>query len=193
MNVYDFDDTIYKGDSTFDFYKYSLKKKPSIIFSFPLISAIKFLLGLEKKVVWKEKFYRFFRRIDNMDLHVESFWKEHKKNIKEYYLLQQRESDVVISASPEFLLKPICDELGIEYLIASRVDKKTGKYSGENCWGEEKVRRFFEVFGNKKIDKFYSDSYSDTPLARISKEAYLVDGENLLNWEKWDKDLGKIY
>ena len=29
MNVYDFDGTIYDGDSTFDFYKYCMKKHPA--------------------------------------------------------------------------------------------------------------------------------------------------------------------
>ena len=31
MNVYDFDKTIYKGDSTLDFYFFCLRKKPIII------------------------------------------------------------------------------------------------------------------------------------------------------------------
>lgn len=30
MNVYDFDKTIYNGDSTIDFYLYSLRKKPQL-------------------------------------------------------------------------------------------------------------------------------------------------------------------
>ena len=32
MNVYDFDDTIYAGDSTVDFFFYCLKKKPAIVY-----------------------------------------------------------------------------------------------------------------------------------------------------------------
>ncbi|MBF1089242.1 MAG: haloacid dehalogenase-like hydrolase, partial [Solobacterium sp.] len=35
-----------------------------------------------------------------------------------------------------------------------------------------------------KIENFYSDSYSDTPLARIAENAYLVKGDNLLPWDK---------
>ena len=35
MNVYDFDGTIYDGDSTIDFFFYSLKKKPSLICYLP--------------------------------------------------------------------------------------------------------------------------------------------------------------
>lgn len=35
MNVYDFDNTIYDGDSSIDFYFFVLRKKPSIIFLLP--------------------------------------------------------------------------------------------------------------------------------------------------------------
>ena len=36
INVYDFDKTIYNGDSTIDFYLFCLKKKFSIILLLPL-------------------------------------------------------------------------------------------------------------------------------------------------------------
>ena len=68
--------------------------------------------------------------------------------------------------------------------MASVVDMHTGKYNGLNCHGEEKVRRYREVFNNTTIENFYSDSYSDTPLARIATNAYLVKGDNLLPWDK---------
>ena len=31
MNVYDFDNTIYDGESVFDFYHYSVRKQPKLI------------------------------------------------------------------------------------------------------------------------------------------------------------------
>ena len=139
MNVYDFDDTIYHGDSTFDFYKFCLKKKPSVIFCFPVITALRFVLGFEKKLVFKERFYRFLTCFSDVDTLVEDFWKTHIKNVKDWYKTQHKEDDVIISASPEFLLTPACRILGIRHLMASRVNKRTGKYTGENCWGEEKV------------------------------------------------------
>ena len=43
--------------------------------------------------------------------------------------------------------------------------------------------RFREIFADAEIDKFYSDSYSDTPLAEISNKAYIVKGEELLPWD----------
>ena len=107
----------------------------------------------------------------------------HRAKIKKFYLNQQKDDDVIISASPEFLLEPICQSLGIRFLMASRVDKNTGVYDGENCHGKEKVRRFCEIFPNGKIGEFYSDSYSDTPLAEIAEKAFIVKGETLEDWK----------
>ena len=80
------------------------------------------------------------------------------------------------------MLEPICATLGIGYLMASKVDPHTGIYSGVNCHGKEKVRRFYERFPDGKIDEFYSDSYSDAPLAAIAEKAFLVKGTELKNW-----------
>jgi phosphoserine phosphatase len=102
--------------------------------------------------------------------------------IKEFYIKARQDSDVVISASPEFLLRPVCDSLNIKNLIASRVDKNTGRYSGENCWGAEKLRRLREEMGNASVREFYSDSLSDAPLAEIAETAYIVRGENIIPW-----------
>lgn len=184
MNVYDFDETIYDGDSTVDFYKYCLRLKPYIIFRFPFVTAVRFLLDSRKKLLFKERFYRFLSAFDDIDKTVEHFWDSHEKNIKRWYTENRRADDVVISASPEFLLEPICKRLGISVLMASVVDKKTGLYSGENCWGKEKVRRFYERFEDGKIDCFYSDSYSDAPLAEIAKSAFIVKKNEITDWNK---------
>ena len=37
MNVYDFDNTIYDGESCFDLFKFYLKKDPSLLKSFPTV------------------------------------------------------------------------------------------------------------------------------------------------------------
>ena len=60
--------------------------------------------------------------------------------------------------------------------------EKTGKYSGLNCHGEEKVRRYREVYGDAPIDSFYSDSRSDAPLAGLAAHAYLVHGDERNPW-----------
>ncbi len=177
MNVYDFDGTIYNGDSSIDFYLFCIKKKPAVLFK----SIIKQLSGVVlytakriPKEIYKEKYFSFLKHICADDKLINEFWDTKSSCVKTWYLTQKENSDVIISASPEFLLKPICERLNIS-LIASRVDSYTGKFTGKNCYGEEKVERFYEKYPDATIDKFYTDSKSDYPLARISKQAFLVD------------------
>lgn len=185
MNVYDFDKTIYDGDSTADFFMFSLRRHKKILLTLPstLGAFLRFyVFHVGNKTQFKEVMYRFLRYCD-AEKDVRDFWETHKGNIKGYYLSQRRDDDVIISASPEFLLEPICEKLKIKQLIASRVDSSTGKYTGLNCHGEEKVKRFREEFHDAEIDEFYSDSYSDSPLAKISGKAFLVSGDKLSEWD----------
>ena len=188
VNVYDFDKTIYDGDSTAHFYFYCVRRFPSVLFWLPYqgFSFLLYVLGVYKKTQFKERFYRFFRRVKDIETVVEQFWNEKQGGIKAWYLAGRKEDDVIISASPEFLLRPICNRLGIRHLIASRVDARSGAYDGQNCYGEEKALRFRAEFPDGVIDNFYSDSLSDAPLAHLATEqAYLVAGETLLEWNKY--------
>ncbi len=184
MNVYDFDKTIYDGDSTADFYLFSLKRHKKIITLAPsLFGAFMkyYVFKIGTKTDFKQVMYRFLRYCDT-DRDIADFWEINKIKIKKYYLNQKKDDDVIISASPEFLLEPIMRILNINTLMASRVDKHTGIYDGINCHGKEKVLRFYDKFPNGKIEEFYSDSYSDTPLAEIADKAYIVKGEKLSKW-----------
>ena len=189
MNVYDFDKTIYDGDSTEDFIIMCLKKQPRLIFRFIRcgISFAAYRTGLVSKTAFKEVMYRFLRDIDNIDDYVQEFWDSHIKKIKKFYIANQKADDVIISASPEFLLRDVCQRLGIKHLIASKIDKYTGCCLGINCFGEEKVRRFYTQYSSEhgripQIDEFYSDSLSDAPLAKLAKHAYIVVGEDTVLW-----------
>lgn len=184
MNVYDFDKTIYYDDSTTDFFFYCIRKFPKTWLSFPslLWGGLGYVLHIYTKTQAKEQMYSFLKGVPNIDEVLEQFWDLHEHKIKSWYRNQQSEDDVVISASPEFLLRPICKRLKIQYLLASRVDKKTGKTTGENCWGQEKVKRFEQMDYYGEVDEFYSDSYSDDPLAQLAKKSYLVDGDRRLPW-----------
>lgn len=187
MNIYDFDKTIYDGDSTAAFIGYCAKRyKKTFITLLPTVWAfILYSIGIYTKTQFKEKMYRFLQYIPDIDLALEDFWDTHEKNILDYYKKQMQQSDIIISASPEFLLEPICRRLGIERLIASKVDKHTGKYEGENCWGAEKVSRLYEKYNITECDNFYSDSYSDTPLANIASSAYIVRKNTLSPWDEY--------
>ena len=136
------------------------------------------LLGLADKTRVKQRFYRYLRHVPDVREEVERFWLTHDKNLKDWYFAQKREDDLIISASPEFLLEPLMNRLGLA-LIASRVVPETGVYEGLNCHGEEKVRRMREAEPETQIDGFYSDSKSDTPLAKLARNAFMVTGDEI--------------
>ena len=176
MNVYDFDKTIYDGDSSIDFYLFCIKKKPSVLFKSMLKQISGAALYAFKRITkerYKEKFFSFLRYVSVNDRMLDDFWSAHNKKLKNWYLNQKADSDVVISASPEFLLQPICKELGVS-LIASKVDPATGRFTGKNCRGQEKVKRFTESYPDETIDEFYTDSKSDYPLAALATKAFMV-------------------
>ena len=109
---------------------------------------------------------------------LNEFWSANNKKVKDWYLSQKANNDVVISASPEFLLQPICNKLGVS-LIASKVDPSTGQFAGKNCHGQEKIKRFTELYPNETIDEFYTDSKSDYPFAALATKAYMVKKDEI--------------
>lgn len=183
MNVYDWDKTIYDGDSSVDFYKYCLKHHKNIARLWPrqARAAAQYKRGKITKTEMKTVFYEYFKLIPNIKTVVENFWDEHESNIKTWYYDIQRSDDLIISASPEFLLEPICNKLNVA-LIASVVDPHTGANLRPNCFGSEKVVRMKELYSMDDMEAFYSDSYSDDPLAQYAKKAYYVVGDELKPW-----------
>ncbi len=177
MNVYDFDGTIYHGDSSRDFYFYCLKRQPSIAWRIPaqVAGILLYAMKIISKTKGKELFFSFLKSLDNIESLVDDFWTCHSHRIKPWYLQQARKDDLIISASPEFLLEPICKKLGIG-CIASVVNPRTGSFLGKNCYGYEKAIRFNSAYPNTTIDSFYSDSISDKSLAELAKHPFLVSG-----------------
>ncbi len=183
INLFDFDETIYDGDSTVDFFKFIFKKKPiTILWLFVmLINVILYGLRIINKTSMKQTFYKIFTFIDINDDLLNEFWDNHEKNIKKFYIDRKHEDDIVISASPEFLLRPICKRLGVKDMMASKVDSKTGKYEGINCHDVEKVRRLNEKYSNYQVIESFSDSIkSDRAILELAEKAYQVKGDRLI-------------
>ena len=190
MNVYDFDGTIYKGDSTVDFYFYELSHNFKVLKAIPIQikGFFNFLRGKISKTEFKQCFYTFLLYVDDIEWEISSFWKKYDAKIATWYLAQKQSDDLIISASPEFLLQPIAEQLCIKGVIASKVDMYTGECYGYNCYGKEKVVRLKEIQSvsdelNVEIENFYSDSNSDLPLARLAKRSYLVKGKKIKKWD----------
>lgn len=185
MNVYDFDKTIFYPDSSYCFVRYCLRRFPRAVLKALPASCLTGLQWAVKRCETKElkeKLFSFLPYLDDVDRIVLEFWDEHRDRIAAWYRKQKQADDLIISASPEFLLRPIADELGVA-LIATRMDRHTGLIVGNNCHDAEKISRFLKDYPGGKVDKFYSDSLSDSPMAWFAEEAWLVkDGTEFTPW-----------
>lgn len=193
--LYDFDGTIYDGDSSVDFFKFCLKKDKSIYKMLPKL-VIKFLAYKSKNITdteLKEFIFSFLKNFKNVDEIVKEFWKTHESKIKNFYLEKKHDQDIIISASPEFLLKPICEKLKVKDLIASDVDKTTGKFKKPNNRGEAKVKEFYKKYPKAEILEMYSDSLHDKPLLDLAKKSYFVKKNKLYDYKTYKPNLIKRF
>lgn len=176
MNAYDFDETIFYPNSSWTFGRWCYRRHfPRTLLSIPFTiwAAIELLFGRISMDIFKLRLFSFMRFIPDPESEIKAFWDEHENLICDWYLRQKRSDDVIVSASPDFLIDEIGRRLGV-HVIATKMDINTGKILGENCADEEKVRRFKEEFPDCKIAEFYSDAMRDAPMAKFAEKAYLV-------------------
>lgn len=184
MNVYDFDKTIFYPDSSCRFFLFCLKRYPAKVL--PVIpKSLGLALQYKRRHIsakpLKQQLFSFLTRLDDVDAAVTEFWRRNRNNLQDWYLRQKQDDDLIISASPEFLLAPIAEELGVR-LIATKMDRFSGRIVGANCHDVEKVNRLRAEYPNETIDAFYSDSYSDSPLAALAERAFLVKKRERSPW-----------
>ncbi len=190
MNAYDFDDTIYDGQSIFDFCIFCIKKDFKLIRFFPniLIMLIEHklnLLTLEKiyKIV-ENMINSFFKHYElNYDELISEFWKKNRKKLKPNFLDMLTEKDLIITGCPNFLIDFIKDDLKVQNIICTQFDLKN-KTLDFICFGENKVKAFEKKYKDKTINEFYTDSLSDIPFMKIAKEVYLVKKEKIVKVDK---------
>jgi len=184
MNVYDFDNTIYDGESSFDFFLFCMKKNKRFLRILPLIlyKMVKYkmcIITIEELIRNAETYaMEFFNTFPDLNEMIKEFWDLRMDRIKPYYKKQQKDDDLVISASPDFLLSEVCERLGIKNCICTRVNSSTGKVEAL-CFRSNKVDLFYKEFPDGVIDNFYTDSRNDKPLIKISNAAYIVKGNKI--------------
>ena len=186
LTVYDFDKTIYRKDSSVAFYLWCVKHYPRIARRWPRLirDAIEYKTKRITKHIFMERLYQYLHDVPDIQAEVDRFWDEHEDDMHIWYKRQWHMDDVIISASPDFLVRPIACRLGVRNVLASPLNPATGLYEGERCHGEGKIRAFRAAFPKAHITAFYSDSLSDPPMALIAQKAYLVTGERLTEWPK---------
>ena len=182
MDVYDFDGTLYRGDSTRDFLLWCVQRHPRVMRALPragIAATACFGMHVIEKTRFKQALYRFLPLVPDIEREVERFWESRAHLIGGP--CKPAPGDLVISAGPEFLLGGVCAGWGLA-LIASQVDPHTGRVLGPNCSGAEKVKRLRALYPTAAIERFYSDSHNDDPLAAIAREAWFVRDGALTEW-----------
>lgn len=190
--AYDFDGTIYDGDSSVDFYIFCLIRRPYIIILWPLqaIFALLYILNFIDKTKMKRVFFIYLKIIGKKEELLKKFWDKNYKKIKQWYLDKKHDKDIIISASPEFLLELPCKKLKVKDLIASEVDIKTGKFLSKNCHGTQKVYRIKSKYPKAIVEEMYTDSKVDKPMIDYAKKGFMVKKNKIYDF--YDFIYGKV-
>lgn len=177
LDLYDFDGTIYDGDSGVDLVLFAIKKKPKVLLNLlaSLGTVILYLLKIRTKEEMKNKVFSFLSEFPDTDTFITEFWETHEHKIKEFWRNKKsHKNDIIISASGYFWLKPIADKYKVKDLFATEMDPHTGKVLGNNCHSKEKVKLFKKKYKDAIINEMYTDSIHDLPLIEIAETGYLV-------------------
>lgn len=185
MNVYDFDNTIYDGESVLDFFFYYIKKTPWLIKYIPKVfhALFRYKLGriTAEQALDSYGFLveDYLSKIRDPVADAKDFWSGHEKNIKPFYKELHRDDDIIITASPEYSIKIICEKLDIKHCIGSVIDFENYKIT-RLCMRKFKVPAFLEAFPDAHIDNFYTDSEkNDAPLIEMADHAFIVKGNKI--------------
>ena len=155
LALFDVDYTITKKETLMEFYKYIVSRDIKNIKFLPraLYSGAMYGVGIydEKRV--KESFLKFIENIEEKELAILT---------KEFYAIDE-----------------------VDLIIGTRFKFENGKFirsmDGNNCKGQEKVRRLKAVLKEKNIEAdfknsyMFSDSLSDKPLLDLVGNPYLIN------------------
>lgn len=197
--VYDFDKTIYGGETGTDFFKFYFKKFPLKSIIFLIKYAKEVVLYILKKISLKDLKERFFMflngyKYNEIEKLVKEFWKknEHKMYKWEKNELNEnkKKCDLIIvsSASPTFLIKDFLLSRGYDLVFGTDFYENgtefISKIIGNNNKNKEKVIKINKWAKENNIEyeilKFYSDSLADKPLYDISIEKIWIDKGNIV-------------
>lgn len=195
LDIYDFDKTVVPFDSGSTFLIFCFLRYPYLFLLLPFYCIMGLLYGLHiLKLAQFKKYIFLFVRFIPLERAVKAFWDKHEKDVFPWFRPENRARyTVVISASPDFLLTEIARRLKIDTLLCTRHNPKTGTLLYENCRGDEKVRRFFEVFPDgAEVQCVYSDSYRhDRPIFSLGKRCFHIekDGtQTLFSYENYYRE-----
>ncbi len=180
INVYDFDGTLYRGESMLDFYFFCLKRRPILIkFMFVMLFN---LIKYKMCIINERQFETLARKYAKQAVTIcpdanelaKQFWSTHKNRLNKWYEKVKDQDDAVVSASFSFLLQPAMKMLGIVNLVSSEIDVKTGNIT-KLCFAKDKIKCFKKEFPGSIVNYFYTDSMNDKAFMSLAKgNVYMV-------------------
>ena len=184
MNVFDFDNTIYDGESSLDFFLFSMRRQPSLVRYLPLI--LYSTLRYKMKLLSIERLYAATAKLsgaiaansENMDAYVDEFWKLNNRRLKKSITDMISSEDVIITASAGFLVRGALKWLNTDNLISSEFDPIQGRFT-VLCYRDNKPDLFRERYPDVQVENFYTDSLNDAPFMKIARNCWIVKGERV--------------
>ena len=180
IKVFDFDNTLYHGESSIDLAFYMIRRNRKILLYVPSIiyNLAKYkmcLIDREKA----EKEINDFLKVAVKDKYeaaeiVKSFWEDNSHRLNKAMIKRVGKDDVIITAGPDMLIEGIKEKLGTENIISSVIDPDKREMVYFN-FGENKAKRYKEVYGDTPIESFYTDSFNDKPLMKLADTVYIVE------------------
>lgn len=188
--AFDFDGTITTIDTFPEFIRFACGNK-TFYAGFILHSFMLIRMKLKLYPNWKAKqrlFSYFFKNmpLTDFDKICQDFCikkekyiirPQAKSAIQEH--VNQGNDVLIISASIDNWIKPFAQQLGISYVLGTQIEVNpqsyiTGRFSNNNCYGSEKVRRIKEIYPDKNEYKLvaYGDSRGDKELLDYADESY---------------------
>ncbi|MEB5477446.1 HAD-IB family phosphatase [Acinetobacter sp. ESL0695] len=195
LALFDFDGTLYLRDSFTKFIFYVLKSHYVIAKGIALIPWVKkYYLNLYPAPDMRKKlFYTMFEGLDAKQIHADGenyaktlladfnpiLWAQ----LKQHQALGHR--IVLVSASVDLYLKPLCDLLDID-LICSKVETVngllTGLYMGEDCSSDEKKKQIMKKYAINDYDIVYGygNTHEDHAMLSLAHHSFIVGKDDKL-------------
>jgi len=191
--AFDFDGTITKRDSFLNFIIYCFGYVRFFIGFIRVVpEVVLYLLGKVPNCVPKRKmlviFFKgmredeFLKKCRDYSLKCVDKIVRGKIIKKIQWHKEQGHRLVIVSASIDEWIKPWAEKNGFEKVVATKIGAfngvLTGDFGSENCYGEQKAKRFLEQYPDREEYYLfvYGDSKGDRALLEIADSMFVVRG-----------------
>lgn len=183
--VFDFDGTLSRHDSNFEFGKYCLRHSLRPWFYLPIMFVAYVGRLLNPAGIWWRTTMRRFITPEMIKQLAPAFIKEHKKlrfGWAKNTVARERargNTVILISAGTNYLIPQLVADIDFDVILTSQMNANKPWQYDFLCWGPNKVIALDKWASEHKIIpnvvRAYSDSKSDLPIMNIAKEQVWIN------------------